>query len=163
MRKLTHLKDVSIVKGNVKIDLDLAKYNERLKSAQYALDSQIMNDMVPYMPHVTGNFVQRTRAESAALAGTGKVCAAVKPFGRYLYYGKVMVNEETGKGPLKIQNDPGSFILRYKKGTTLVETDRPLKYTNPNTEPEWFEVTKKKNMKDWISLAQNVLQTGNKP
>lgn len=58
------------------------------------------------------------------------------PYAKYLYYGKVMVNIKTGKGPMLI---PG-VGLRYKKGTILTHTDRDLEYTktkNPNAGPFW--------------------------
>lgn len=46
------------------------------------------------------------------------------PYARMMYYGKVMVNSKTGKGPALI---PG-VGYRYKKGTTLKVTDKDLKY-----------------------------------
>lgn len=58
------------------------------------------------------------------------------PYARYLYYGKVMVNSKTGKGPALI---PG-VGFRYRKGTTLKRTDRNLEYTrteNPKAGPYW--------------------------
>ena len=58
------------------------------------------------------------------------------PYGKYLYYGKVMVNEKTGNGPALI---PG-VGYRYKKGTTLRATSRDLSYThtkNPAAGPFW--------------------------
>ena len=60
----------------------------------------------------------------------------VAPYARMMYYGKVMVNSKTGKGPAFI---PG-VGYRYKKGTILKATDRDLKYdTTKHTEagPFW--------------------------
>lgn len=44
------------------------------------------------------------------------------PYARYQYYGKVMVNAKTGKGPALI---PG-VGYRYKEGTVLKATERDL-------------------------------------
>ena len=58
------------------------------------------------------------------------------PYARYLYHGKVMVNSKTGKGPALI---PG-VGYRYRKGTTLMPTNRDLEYTrtkNPLAGPYW--------------------------
>lgn len=58
------------------------------------------------------------------------------PYARKMYYGKVMVNSKTGKGPAFI---PG-VGYRYKKGTTLKATDRDLKYDttkHPEAGPFW--------------------------
>ena len=55
---------------------------------------------------------------------------------RYQYYGKVMVNSKTGKGPAMI---PG-VGFRYRKGTTLKVTNRDLEYDttkNPQAGPFW--------------------------
>lgn len=112
----------------------------RLNRAQYLFDSQIMSDMVPYMPHYTGTFINNTRARSQAIAGSGQVVAAAPPMGRFLYYGKVMVGQKTGS--------PWA-----QKGERKIVTERPLNYSNPNAKPEWFEVTKQKRLPQWINLA----------
>ena len=60
----------------------------------------------------------------------------VAPYARMMYYGKVMVNSKTGKGPAFI---PG-VGYRYKKGTILKATDRDLKYDttkHPEAGPFW--------------------------
>jgi hypothetical protein len=58
------------------------------------------------------------------------------PYGKYLYYGKAMVNAKTGKGPALI---PG-VGFRHRKGTVLKPTQRPLEYNrtkNPMAGPFW--------------------------
>lgn len=56
----------------------------------------------------------------------------------------------TGKGPRKIPTGPGEYILRFRKGAKLVATDRPLKYSNPQAVPQWFEHAKRQNKQFWI-------------
>ena len=59
------------------------------------------------------------------------------PYARYQYYGKVMVNAKTGKGPALI---PG-VGFRYKEGTILKATDRNLDQKtgtkNDRAGPRW--------------------------
>ena len=58
------------------------------------------------------------------------------PYAKYLFYGKAMVNAKTGKGPANI---PG-VGFRYKKGTILKVTERPLEYSktkNQQAGPRW--------------------------
>ena len=90
------LGNVNVNTQNMRANISLARFDEQIQSAQYWLDSQVMTDMVPYMPHETGTFINVTRAKSASLAGTGMVCAGTGPMGRFLYYGKGMVDELTG-------------------------------------------------------------------
>ena len=90
------LGNVNVNTQNMRANISLARFDEQIQSAQYWLDSQVMTDMVPYMPHETGTFINTTRARSASLAGTGLVCAGAGPMGRFLYMGKGMVDELTG-------------------------------------------------------------------
>lgn len=141
-----HFKGFSVVDANMKINVDLRRFETQFSNAQFYLDNQVMNDMEPYMPIQTGTFIKNTRARSIVYAGTGKVCAAAPPMGRYLYMGKVMVNSQTGKGPRLI---PG-IGLRFPKGATLVATERDLTYGNPNATARWFDTAKAAHGKQWI-------------
>lgn len=143
--KAQHFEDYSIVKGNVKVKLNLKQYGEKLQKAQYWLDGQIMNDMKPYMPYQAGTFQQQTAARSAALQGTGKVCAGAPPMGRFLYGGKVMIGE-TSKSPWAME------------GEIKILTDRDLKYANPNATPQWFETARKNHIDDWMIGIETILK-----
>ena len=132
-----HFKGFSFVQGDIKVKVNLSRFERQYRDAQFFLDSQVMTDMVPYMPHDTGTFINLTRAQSAALAGTGTVIAAAPPMGRFLYEGKVMVDPETGS----------PFA---RKGAKKVETERPLTYSNPKATPHWFDAAKKKHGKSWV-------------
>lgn len=152
-----HFKGFSIEEMDVKIKLDMGGAEKAMRRAQYALDGAIMQSMIPFMPKVTGDFIQRTVAKSAAVQGTGTVYAGAGPEGRYLYMGKVMVDAKTGKGPMNI---PG-VGLRYKKRTKLKATERELdfnKLANPDVQKEWFLPAKKKDLKSWIEQAQNAIK-----
>ena len=125
----------------VNMHIDLDRFEKQYNIAQYALDSDVMASMVPYMPHETGTFINVTKAMSAALAGTGKVVAAAPPMGRFLYEGKVMVDEVTGS--------PWA-----RPGAKKIVTDRDLTYSNPKATPHWFDTAKEKHGKSWVKLVK---------
>lgn len=139
------IKGFRLKKGNMSIILNTDRLNKNLGRAQRWLDNQIMTDMVPLMPMNTGDFIDLTRTQSAALAGSGRVIAGAAPTGRFLYEGKVMVDPETGS--------PWA-----RKDAKKVVTDRPLSYSDPNARPEWFEVAKDKHLKEWIDGVGDVMK-----
>lgn len=144
--------DYHFADGTLSIDanIDLGRIERNIEKAQYFLDSQVMTDMVPYMPMQTGNFIQRTRAMSAAIAGSGKVVAAAPPMGRFLYEGKVMVGV-----------DSHSPFARY--GEKKVVTDRYLQYStaaHPKVEKKWFDAAKRDHGSDWVRMAKKVAGGG---
>lgn len=153
-------KDIKIVGTHVKVEVDMSRFEKQFQKAQYYLDSQVMTDMTPYMPRQTNTFINLVRARSAALAGSGVVIAAVPPYGRYLYEGKVMVDSVTGKGPMKIPDKHGGYVLRYRKGAKLVPTDRPLEYSNPQATPHWFDTAKERHGNKWIEETKQIAGGG---
>ena len=153
-------KDINITGTRVKIEVDMSRFEKQFKEAQYHLDSQVMTDMVPYMPNRTHAFINLVRARSAATAGSGTVIAGVPPSGRYLYEGKVMVDSVTGKGPRRIPIGPGEYILRYKEGAKLVPTNRPLTYSNPQATPHWFDTAKERHGKQWVEETKRIAGGG---
>lgn len=143
----------------VNMHIDLGRFEKQYSKSQFLLDSQIMTDMVPYMPMQTGTFINVTRAASASIAGSGKVVAAVPPMGRYLYMGKVMVDSATGKGPMRIEVSPGEYIFRFRKGAKLMATERDLQFSkaaNPKVQKQWFDVAKRAHGKDWVKQAKRI-------
>lgn len=137
MSKMFHFPKWSLVAGDVKVNLNLTRFEGQYEKAQFWLDGQVMNDMVPYMSHREGNFINQTRAYSASLQGTGQVAAAFGVQGRFLYEGKVMVDELTG-----------SPWARSK--ARKIVTDRPLIYSNPKAAPRWFNPAKEAQGRKWI-------------
>ena len=81
------------------------------------------------------------------------------PYGKYLFYGKVMVNSKTGKGPALI---PG-VGYRFPKGSTLVPTDRGLEYTktkNPLAGPHWDRALVANEGKALVADLQRYINSG---
>lgn len=147
--KIFYFPKWSLVEGDIKIDVNLDRFEKQFQDAQYYLDGQVMNDMVPYMPQRDGTFVNLTRMRSATLQGTGKVVAGAPPQGRFLYEGKVMVDPVTGS--------PWA-----RKGAKKVVTERPLTYSNPKATPHWFDTAKDAHGKAWVKGVKLIAGGGKK-
>lgn len=144
--RLVHFPDFSVKRAGLDITLDLSRIEGNFEDAQFALDSAIMTSMEPFMPMQDGTFINRTKAESAALAGTGKVVAAVPPSGRFLYAGNMMIGSR-------------SRSAWAKKGEKKVVTGQKLQYTktkNPQARAKWFDAAKKKDGDEWVSLVKEI-------
>lgn len=137
------------VVGEIHIDVSLSRFEKQFQDAQYYLDGEVMNDMVPYMPHRDGTLVNITRLKSASMQGSGWVAAGTGPTARFLYYGKVMVDPVTGS--------PWA-----RKGAKKVATERPLTYSNPKATPHWFDTAKEKHGKSWIKGVKRIAGGGKK-
>lgn len=149
-KKQFKIKGFSYGNDYVHIKLDMNRFDKQFQKAQYQLDGSVMNSMVPFMPMVTGSFVNVTRAASAAIQGSGKVYAAYGPSGRFLYEGKVMIGEESGSS-------------WARKGERKVVTDRPLQYTktnHPNVTDHWFDAARKKDLEKWVKEVKETAGGG---
>lgn len=124
--------------------INMGRISQNLNRAQYVLDSQVMTDMVPFMPRITGQFIARTITQSQSIAGTGEVVAAAGPYGRFLYHGKVMVGVTSGS--------PWAML-----GEKKVVTDRNLTFQSPTATPQWFQVAKGRYLQRWIQAAAGVM------
>lgn len=149
---MSKLPDIRYSDGNVHIKIDLSVFDERSVRAQQWLGDRVLEDCKPMMPLLTGSLQQRSHSES-----NGKKVVFPGPYARYLYYGKVMVDSKTGKGPRKIPNGPGGYVLRFRKGANLVPTDRPLTYSRAEAVPYWFEVAKKNHLQYWTDGVKRIL------
>lgn len=151
MVDLSHFEKFSVAHANFRAEVDLTRFGPSFMEAQRWLGSQILKDCKPYMPLLTGSMQQRSYATED---GTRVVFPG--PYGRYQYMGVVMVNALTGKGPMLIPN----VGYRYKQGTTLVATSRPLSYSNPTATPMWFDTAKQNHGAEWIEGANKKAKGG---
>ena len=168
--------NITFQQGNVKANIPIGNaIQKRLDKAQWWLDNRVMTDMLPYMPMNTGMFIANTQAISRSLAGTGVVCAGAPPMGRYLYFGKVMVDAQTGRGAIPIPvvkkknwrmvggkdvqatYNTGEVIFRFRKGAVLKPTARNLTYQRKGAQAMWFEVAKQDHLNDWVNGVQKIL------
>ena len=94
--------------------------------------TRIINKRITrYMPYRSGALATKQKHIKSPTE-----IEVIAPYSRLQYYGKVMVNSKTGKGPALI---PG-VGFRYRKGTTLKVTNRDLEYgitKNQRAGPFW--------------------------
>lgn len=149
MAKTTHFKGFSIIAGDLKVKLSLSRFDEQYKKAQYQLDGDVMNRMVPFMPMISGSFINTTRAASAAVQGSGQVYAAYGPQGRYLYEGKVMVDEVTGS-PFARRGAKKVLVSQYAGKTAAKENIEYTHQAHPKAQDHWFDAAKAADGKKWV-------------
>ena len=105
--------------------------------AEHAVAVQAEKDTVPFVPMLTGSLTQRTRVDGNQIVYPG-------PYARFLYYGKVMVDPNTGS-------------TYAPKGGTKVVTDRNLVFNqtvHPQAQSHWFEASKAQNLDKWMRVAE---------
>lgn len=147
--KTYHFKGFSIVDGDTKVKLNMSRFNEQYRKAQYQLDGDVMNSMVPFMPMISGSFINTTRAASAAVQGSGQVYAAYGPQGRYLYEGKVMVDEVTGS-PFARRGAKKVLVSQYTGKTAAKENIDYTHQAHPKAQDHWFDAAKAADGKKWV-------------
>lgn len=70
------------------------------------------------------------------------------PYARYLYYGKLMVDPETGSA-------------WARKGASKVKTDRNLVFNrsvHSKAQSHWFEASKAQNKEKWVRVAKKAVK-----
>lgn len=126
-----------------------AKLTRAATEAEHIVALQIAKDTSPFVPALTGSLDRLTRVDGGLIIYPG-------PYARYLYYGKVMVNAATGKGPRRFIDKRGNEVVRFPYGSKLVATSRDLKYSkSPHRQAQshWFEASKAKNLEKWERTA----------
>lgn len=111
--------------------------------AEHALAVQVAKDTSPYVPFLTGSLDQRTQVVGGSVIYPG-------PYARFLYYGKVMVDPETGS-------------TYAPKGGTKVLTDKNLVFNtsgHSQAQSHWFEASKAENLDKWIRVADKAVKNG---
>ena len=130
-----------MVKFDIQVDIPSDVLAEPASRAEHILALQIKKDTTPFVPALTGSLSTRTMVEEGTVIYPG-------PYARYLYYGKLMVDPETGS----------SYA---RKGTTKVLTDKNLvfnKAMHTQAQSHWFEASKAANLEKWIRTADKAVK-----
>lgn len=157
--KKKHFKGFSMITGGVQVKVSMSRFEKQFQKAQFKLDSDVMESMVPFMPMQEGNFVAVTRGRSASVAGTGKVYAAYGPQGRFLYEGKGMVDEKTGS-PWARLGAKKVLVSQYTGKTQAKENLTYSKAAHPDAQKEWFLPAKEKDGRQWVKDAKKTAGGG---
>ena len=122
-----------MVEFDIQVDIPSDVLAEPASRAEHILALQIKKDTTPFVPALTGSLSTRTRVEEGTVIYPG-------PYARYLYYGKLMVDPETGS----------SYAT---KGKSKVKTDMHVM-----AQSHWFEASKAQNLKRWIDVADKAVK-----
>lgn len=117
------------------------KLAEGCTKAEHIVALQVRKDTSPYAPALTGDLDRRTRVDGSKVIYPG-------PQSRYLYYGKLMVDPETGS----------SYA---PKGGTKVLTDKDLvfsKAVHGQAQSHWFEASKAENLEKWVRVSDKAVK-----
>ena len=139
MSNIEHFENISIVDGDIKVDINFSKYDVRFVNAQARIGEQVLQDCRALMPMQTGSLIQRSHT-----ADEGRQVVFPGPYGRFQYGGLVMVDPDT--------NSPWA-----RPGAKKVLTDRPLKYSRPEAVSHWFDEAKARNGEYWIRKVKEII------
>lgn len=108
--------------------------------AEHIIAVQVEKDTKPFVPMLTGSLMNRTEVKGDTIIYAG-------PYARFLYYGKVMVDPDTGS--------PWAGA-----GATKVVTDRNLVFTTDfhgQAQSHWVEASKAQNAEKWRRVAEKAV------
>ena len=110
--------------------------------AEHEVAGQVLSDTAPFVP-AAGNAAGLTNR--ARVVGNSVIYPG--PYARYLYYGKLMVDAETGSAWVR-------------KDEHKVETDKNLVFRkdfHPQAQSHWFESSKAQNLDKWVQTAKKAV------
>lgn len=113
----------------------------RASNAEQVVAEQVRKDTSPYVPFLNGALDRGTKVVGNTVIYPG-------PYAQFLYYGKVMVDPDTGSA-------------WARQDQRKVVTDRNLVFTktfHPDAQSHWFEASKAQNKDKWIRMAQKAVE-----
>lgn len=142
MSNMQHFPTFSYVSGGVRCELNLDRFSRQFAEAQQFLGDRVLEDSKPFMPFRTGSMQQRSMVVDG-----GRQVIFGGPYARFLYMGKVMVDEVTGS--------PWA-----RPGAKKVVTEQDLTFSSPGATAFWFDAAKAANGEYWITKAKQIAGGG---
>lgn len=109
-------------------------------AAEHTVAVQVAKDTEPYVPALTKSLANRTKVKGGYIIYPG-------PYARFLYYGKLMIDPETGSA-------------WARKGATKAVTGKNLKFNtavHSKAQDHWFEASKAQNLDKWKRVARKAM------
>jgi hypothetical protein len=106
-------------------------------AAENKLAEAIKTDSEPFVPALTGEFSSKTTVDDNLIIYPA-------PFARFLYWGKLMIDPNTGSAWAK------AGVKKITAAPDLVFT----KTIHPQAQSQWFEAAKAQNLNKWIKVAR---------
>lgn len=129
--------------GNVGIKLDTSRIERNLKNAQRKLDEAVLLDTTPYVPKGGTGYL---RGSGHIEDGGGAVVWGAN-YSHFQYVGYVRTDEN---GRVWVGKNEQKPIL----------TNRPLQYSQPGAEKEFFEAAKRDHLKEWEDIVKREVDKG---
>lgn len=129
---------------NVRVDINPSEIQGNATRAEEILANQAMQDTEPFVPAKENQLSNKTK-----VVGGNKIVYPA-PYSRYLYFGKLMVDPNTGS----------SYA---KEGQHKVLTDKNLvfsKATHGKAQSHWFEASKAVNLDKWKRVYARAVTRG---
>lgn len=123
-------------KIDVKVNIDLAKFESRVERSNHALANEVMKDTDKFVPFLTGTLKNSARVDGDTITYSG-------PYAHYQWEGIVYVDPKTGAAG--IPTNTGFFS---RPGVTKVPSSRKLTY-HKQGQDHWIEPSKAANMEKW--------------
>ncbi len=124
---------------------DMQRVDKRIRlagsGAKHMVALQIAKDTEPYVPARTKSLANRVIVQDDVIIYPG-------PYARFLYYGKLMIDPNTGS--------PWA-----PKGATKVVTGKDLDIStavHSKAQAHWFEASKAQNLDKWRRVAGRAIQ-----
>lgn len=135
------------------INLDFTFLGEKLDIAQDALDAQVLQDMIQYMPIDSGTLIDETVNYNMNTRGEVYAYPPDLEYGHYQYEGEKYVDPDYGVGAFYNPN----YGFWSRKGVKKVPSGEPLFYTNPQAEAHWDETAFAYHHTEWENLVKRML------
>lgn len=110
--------------------------NDSASKAAHLVALEVRKDTAPFVPALTMSLAERARVRGGTITYPG-------PYARYLYFGKLMVDPDTGS----------SYA---PQGGTKVLTDKNLVFNTTvhgQAQDHWFEASRAQNGDKWRRIA----------
>jgi hypothetical protein len=119
------------------------KLKHRANATEKRIAKEVKEDTSPFVPYKTGRLDSKTTVKGNKIIYPG-------PYARFLYYGKLMVDPDTGS--------PWA-----RAGVKKVVTDKNLVFTKTvhgQAQSHWFEASLAVNLKKWLKSAGRGMSGG---
>lgn len=132
---------LSVHRADLSVQKVLLK--EGCSKAENTVAKRVLEDTRPYVPADTGFF------DASSYVSDNKVVYTA-PYARFLYYGKLMVDPETG-----------SPFAEAGSTKVLTETDLVFKTAvHADAQAFWFRASRAMNREKWLSTARRSIAHG---
>lgn len=126
------------------------EFRTACKKAELELAKDVLKDTDEFVPFLTGTFSKNARVQ-------GNVVVYIADWVRYLYYGKVMVDEQ---GRHAVFYDGVGW--RHRKHARLHPIDKDLVFTktyHPKAQARWMEASYAQNVDKWAGDAERAVSS----